>query len=78
MIFKSRNLVNFILNFFKLCCCYRLTVSAYIVRVQSEIACITAFSHILLPPLHDYNVKLLNFTFFAVCKQKTTTFFFSS
>ena len=35
MIFKSRNLVNFILNFFQLYCCYRLKVSAYIVRVQS-------------------------------------------
>ena len=41
MIFKSRNLVNFILNLFKLCCCYRLKVSVYIVRVQSGIALFT-------------------------------------
>ena len=38
----------------------------------------TAFLHISLPSLHDYNVKLLNFTFFGGRKQKTTTFFFSS
>ena len=41
MIFKSRNLVNLILNFFKLYCCYRLKVSAYIFRVQSGIALLT-------------------------------------
>ena len=31
-----------------------------------------------LPSLHDYNVKVPNFTFCAKCEHKTTTFFFFS
>ena len=37
----------------------------------------TLFLYISLPPLHDYNVKLPNFTFCRGREQKTTTFFFS-
>ena len=36
------------------------------------------FLNIFLPSLHDYNVKLPNFTFCRGREQKTTTFFFSS
>ena len=36
------------------------------------------FLNIFLPSLHDYNVKLPNFTFRRGREQKTTTFFFSS
>ena len=36
-----------------------------------------AFLHISLPSLHDYNVKLPNFTFCRGREKKTTTFFFS-
>ena len=64
MIFKSRNLVNFILNFFKLCCCYRLKVSAYIVRVQSGIALLTE-TRVLLRTL----VSFISFH----CRHCTTT-----
>ena len=37
------------------------------------------FAHeldISLPSLHDYDVKLLNFTFNGECERKTTTFLF--
>ena len=37
-----------------------------------------AFLYISLPSLHDYNVKLPNFTFCRGREQKTTTFFFFS
>ena len=37
----------------------RLEVSAYIVRMQSGIACITAFLHISLPSLHDQHCSIL-------------------
>ena len=37
-----------------------------------------AFLHISLASLHDYNVKLPNFTFCRGQEQKTTTFFFFS
>ena len=37
-----------------------------------------AFLHISLPSLHDYNVKLPNFTFCRGREKKTTTFFFIS
>ena len=35
-----------------------------------------AFLYISLPSLHDYNVKVPNFTFCRGREQKTTTFFF--
>ena len=38
--------------------------------------CITLFLYISLPSLHDYDVKMLNFTFCGECERKTTTFFF--
>ena len=34
------------------------------------------FLYISLPPSHDYNVKLLNFTFYREREDKTTTFLF--
>ena len=37
-----------------------------------------AFLYISLLSLHDYNVKVLNFTFFRGWEHKTTTFFFFS
>ena len=37
-----------------------------------------AFLHVSLPSLHDYNVKLPNFTFCRGREKKTTTFFFIS
>ena len=37
-----------------------------------------AFSYISLPSLHDYDVKVANFTFYRGRKHKTTTFFFFS
>ena len=37
--------------------------------------CITLFFYISLPSLHNYNVKLPNFTFCGGREQKTTTFF---
>ena len=37
-----------------------------------------AFLYISLPSLHDYNVKLPNFTFCRGSEHKTTTFFFFS
>ena len=37
-----------------------------------------AFLYISLPSLHDYDVKIPNFTFFWGCTHKTTTFFFFS
>ena len=37
-----------------------------------------AFVYISLPSLHDYNVKMPNFTFSGGREQKATTFFFSS
>ena len=40
--------------------------------------CASSFLYISLPSLHDYNVKLPNFTFCRGREQKTTTFFFSS
>ena len=36
-----------------------------------------AFLYISLPPLHDYGVKLPNFTFYGGRKQAKTSFFFS-
>ena len=46
---------------------------------QQLCTCITLFSgYICLPLLHDYNVKLSNFTFCRGREQKTTTFFFFS
>ena len=39
---------------------------------------ITLFLYISLPSLHDYNVKLPNFTFCRGREQTTTTFFFFS
>ena len=36
-----------------------------------------AFLYISLPPLHDYNVKMPNFTFYGERKQATTNFSFS-
>ena len=35
-----------------------------------------AFLYISLPPLHDYGVKLPNFTFYGARKQAKTSFFF--
>ena len=32
--------------------------------------------YISLPSLHDYDVELLNFTFYGVREHKTTTFYF--
>ena len=40
--------------------------------------CITLFWYISLPSWHDYDVKLLNFTFCGGRKHKTTTLFFFS
>ena len=37
-----------------------------------------ALLYISLPLLHDYNVKMPNFTFYRGQKFKTTTFFFFS
>ena len=37
-----------------------------------------AFWYISLSPLHDYDVKLLNFTFCGGCEHTTMTFFFFS
>ena len=34
------------------------------------------FVHFFKPPLHDYNVKMPNFTFCRGREQKITTFFF--
>ena len=45
---------------------------------QQLCTCITLFLYISLPSLHDYNVKLPNFTFCRGREQKTTTFFFFS
>ena len=36
------------------------------------------FVHFFLPSLHDYDVKLPNFTFFGGREHKTTTFYFFS
>ena len=36
-----------------------------------------SFLYISLPFLHDYNVKMPNFTLYGECKQATTTFYFS-
>ena len=36
-----------------------------------------AFLDISLPLLHDYDVKLVSFTFYEGREQKTTIFFFS-
>ena len=69
MIFKSRNLVNFILNFFKLYCCYRLKVSAYIVRVQSGIALLietrVLITHFALEKI--LSTPLIGHTAFLLC-----------
>ena len=35
-----------------------------------------AFLYISLPSLHDYDVELLNFTFYGGREHKTTTFYF--
>ena len=39
--------------------------------------CITLFLYISLPFLHDYDVKMPNFAFYAERKQATTKFYFS-
>ena len=38
----------------------------------------TPFLYIFLPLVHDYDVKMPNFTFFGECEHKRTTFFFFS
>ena len=45
---------------------------------QQLCMCITLFWYISLPSWHDYDVKLLNFTFCGGRKHKTTTLFFFS
>ena len=45
---------------------------------QQLCMCITLFWYISLPPWHDYDVKLPNFTFCGGRKHKTTTLFFFS
>ena len=45
---------------------------------QELCTCITFFWYISLPSLHDYDLKVPNFTFCGGCEQKTTIFFFVS
>ena len=46
-------------------------------RLAKQQLC-TLFLYLSLPSLHDYNVKVPNFTFCRGREQKTTTFFFFS
>ena len=46
--------------------------------INNNFARASLFLYISLPPLHDYNVKLPNFTFCRGREQKTKTFFFFS
>ena len=45
---------------------------------QELCTCITFFWYISLPSLHDYDLKVPNFTFCGGCEHKTTIFFFVS
>ena len=45
-----------------------------LLRKTTNLHCITLFLYISLPPLHDYDVKMPNCTFYGGRKQATTNF----
>ena len=54
------------------------TAKKQVYEAKSQVSmCITLFLYISLKLLHDYDVKMPNFTFYGGRKQATTKFSFS-
>ena len=64
-------------------CSYKLaqmlaTLVIWVKQAKQQLCtCITLFLYISLPPLHDYDVKMPNYSFYGGRKQATRKFTFS-